>query len=254
MHNQSVALSQLCHHPNPKLRSAKTLDVCKALSYLNQNSDVYLGYTGWAAGSFDRNYVLILTPNGNPATGFTDQPLLSKCFAMFKPGGFPNPPASSQSFSAALDTTPASTLPARNSQSQPASTPSAISSKNHPFIPETALPVGPSSAEDHIPEYQPTPALVGENDILATPLINKPSNAGASFTAGGQPPRNSYPVHTYVPTTFSTAVKPSPTTSNMAQENPQEDDAMTTGVKLNSEETLFSLVNRVAWPLRKYNQ
>lgn len=27
--------------------------VCQALAYLNTNSDVYLGWTGWAAGSFD---------------------------------------------------------------------------------------------------------------------------------------------------------------------------------------------------------
>jgi endoglucanase len=50
--------------------------VCQALAYLNQNSDVYLGWTGWAAGSFDTSYVLSETPNGN-----TDQPIVSQCIA-----------------------------------------------------------------------------------------------------------------------------------------------------------------------------
>ncbi|KAL5465114.1 hypothetical protein PMIN06_000853 [Paraphaeosphaeria minitans] len=51
-------------------------DVCAAIASLNQNSDVYLGYIGWAAGAFDTSYVLSLTP-----TGSTDQPLLTKCFS-----------------------------------------------------------------------------------------------------------------------------------------------------------------------------
>jgi len=50
--------------------------VCQALAYLNQNSDVYLGWTGWAAGSFDTSYVLSETPNGN-----TDQPIVAQCIA-----------------------------------------------------------------------------------------------------------------------------------------------------------------------------
>ena len=28
--------------------------VCQAFDYLNSNSDVYLGWVGWAAGSFDK--------------------------------------------------------------------------------------------------------------------------------------------------------------------------------------------------------
>ncbi|MCJ1284218.1 hypothetical protein MMC26_003549 [Xylographa opegraphella] len=55
--------------------------VCQALSYLDANSDVYLGYTGWAAGSFATDYVLSMTPSGNAAGGWTDQELVSQCFA-----------------------------------------------------------------------------------------------------------------------------------------------------------------------------
>lgn len=48
--------------------------VCSALGFVAQNSDVYLGWTGWAAGSFDQNYALSETPNGNQ-----DQPLVTQC-------------------------------------------------------------------------------------------------------------------------------------------------------------------------------
>lgn len=50
--------------------------VCAAISSLNQNSDVYLGYVGWSAGAFDTSYVLSQTP-----TGSRDQTLVSKCFS-----------------------------------------------------------------------------------------------------------------------------------------------------------------------------
>ena len=59
--------------------------VCSALSYLNANNDVYLGWVGWAAGSFSTN------PNGNPGQpgynlteppmGTTDQSLVQQCIA-----------------------------------------------------------------------------------------------------------------------------------------------------------------------------
>jgi len=30
--------------------------LCQQIAYLNENSDVYLGYVGWSAGSFDSTY------------------------------------------------------------------------------------------------------------------------------------------------------------------------------------------------------
>ncbi|KAF2113913.1 endo-1,4-beta-glucanase [Lophiotrema nucula] len=50
--------------------------VCQELDYLDQNADVYLGWIGWAAGSFATSYVLSLTPTGN-----TDTALAAKCFS-----------------------------------------------------------------------------------------------------------------------------------------------------------------------------
>ncbi|KAL9584939.1 MAG: hypothetical protein Q9212_001817 [Teloschistes hypoglaucus] len=58
-------------------------DVCELLSYLNDNSDVYSGYLGWGAGSFDATYELSLTPEGTK-----DVPLMTQCFSkMFTSGG-----------------------------------------------------------------------------------------------------------------------------------------------------------------------
>ncbi|KAI9809522.1 MAG: hypothetical protein M1827_006828 [Pycnora praestabilis] len=53
--------------------------LCSTLDYLNANSDVYLGYTGWAAGSFNAaSYVLALTPTSDGGT-WTDTELASQC-------------------------------------------------------------------------------------------------------------------------------------------------------------------------------
>ncbi|TKX23074.1 endoglucanase EG-II [Elsinoe australis] len=55
-------------------------NVCAQLQYLAKNADVYLGWTGWAAGGFDTSYVLSETPNGS-----ADQQLVTQCIAgMFK--------------------------------------------------------------------------------------------------------------------------------------------------------------------------
>ncbi|KAJ4415929.1 hypothetical protein N0V82_007050 [Gnomoniopsis sp. IMI 355080] len=55
--------------------------VCEELAYLNENSDVFLGYVGWAAGAFDSTYALTLTPTGTTASSMVDTSLMSSCFA-----------------------------------------------------------------------------------------------------------------------------------------------------------------------------
>lgn len=55
--------------------------VCEELAYLNENSDVFLGYVGWSAGAFDSTYALTLTPTGTTAGSMTDTSLMSSCFA-----------------------------------------------------------------------------------------------------------------------------------------------------------------------------
>jgi endoglucanase len=58
--------------------SSCLVDLCTQIKYLNSNSDVYLGFTGWAAGMFDTSYVLSMTPTLSGTT-YTDQPLVKQC-------------------------------------------------------------------------------------------------------------------------------------------------------------------------------
>jgi len=48
--------------------------LCQEIAYLNENADVYIGYLGWAAGSFATTYALSMTP-----TGSTDTALVKAC-------------------------------------------------------------------------------------------------------------------------------------------------------------------------------
>jgi endoglucanase len=50
--------------------------LCQQRDFLNNNTDVYLGYVGWSAGSFAANYALSETP-----TGSTDTALVKACIA-----------------------------------------------------------------------------------------------------------------------------------------------------------------------------
>ena len=50
------------------------------LTWNSYNSDVYLGWIGWAAGSFDKNYVLAETPNYAGGI-WTDTGIVSSCVA-----------------------------------------------------------------------------------------------------------------------------------------------------------------------------
>jgi endoglucanase len=66
-------------------------DVCQELIFINANDDVYLGYAGWAAGSFSATtYNLTETPfsitAGNTTT-FTDQQMVTQCIAGTRQGG-----------------------------------------------------------------------------------------------------------------------------------------------------------------------
>lgn len=57
-----------------------TTDLCQQLTYLNQNSDVYLGWVGWAAGNFYTGYALSELPVDNNGT-WTDTPIVQDCVA-----------------------------------------------------------------------------------------------------------------------------------------------------------------------------
>ncbi|KAF9226354.1 glycoside hydrolase family 5 protein, cellulose binding module 1 [Gyrodon lividus] len=54
--------------------------LCQQIQYQAENSDVILGYVGWAAGNFATTYVLSETPTES-GTAWTDQLLVSACMA-----------------------------------------------------------------------------------------------------------------------------------------------------------------------------
>ncbi|KAJ7727550.1 carbohydrate-binding module family 1 protein/Glycoside hydrolase family 5 protein [Mycena maculata] len=54
--------------------------MCQQIAYQAQNSDVLLGYVGWAAGNFDASYVLSELPTESGTT-WTDTELVASCMA-----------------------------------------------------------------------------------------------------------------------------------------------------------------------------
>ncbi|KAF8970191.1 endoglucanase [Flammula alnicola] len=54
--------------------------LCQQIAFQAQNSDVILGYVGWAAGYFDSTYVLSEVPTQNGTT-WTDSLLVQSCLA-----------------------------------------------------------------------------------------------------------------------------------------------------------------------------
>lgn len=55
-------------------------DLCAQFDAMNNRSDVYLGWVGWAAGSFDTDYELAQTPT-NSGSSWTDTSIVSACVA-----------------------------------------------------------------------------------------------------------------------------------------------------------------------------
>ena len=47
----------------------------------SSNSDVYLGYSGWAAGSFATSYVLAETPTQDGSGQWSDTAIVKTCVA-----------------------------------------------------------------------------------------------------------------------------------------------------------------------------
>ncbi|ATY62125.1 glycoside hydrolase family GH5 [Cordyceps militaris] len=51
---------------------------CAQNTFIAQNTDVFVGFVGWSAGSFDSTYVMSLTPTGS-AGDYTDNKLMQQC-------------------------------------------------------------------------------------------------------------------------------------------------------------------------------
>ena len=56
------------------------MNLCGAFGFMDTNPDVFLGWTAWAAGSFDATYPLALTPT-RMGSNWTDVPLMTACVA-----------------------------------------------------------------------------------------------------------------------------------------------------------------------------
>ncbi|TVY57508.1 Endoglucanase EG-II [Lachnellula cervina] len=54
--------------------------LCSAINFMNSNTDVFLGYVAWSAGSFDSTYELDLTPVWS-GSAWTDTALMKACIA-----------------------------------------------------------------------------------------------------------------------------------------------------------------------------
>lgn len=86
---------------------------CAQNKFISENSDVFVGFVGWGAGSFDSSYVLTLTPSGS-AGSYTDNKLLEECII----GPFiKNAPPETTSSSSAASTSTGSPTSASTSAS-----------------------------------------------------------------------------------------------------------------------------------------
>lgn len=149
-------------------------DVCSLLSYLNDNSGVYMGYLGWAAGSFDATYKLALTPTGNQ-----DVPLMTQCFAKLFSGSGASPPPSGPATTGGSGVLP----------------PASSSGGNLPPVPSQSFPSAP----------YPT------GGSSSGPTGTGGTGAGATGTGGMPMPTGGLPGGQggYRPTTFATVTTPS---------------------------------------------
>ncbi|KXH64496.1 cellulase [Colletotrichum salicis] len=135
---------------------------CVQNTFINQNSDVFIGLVGWAAGSFSTDYVLSLTPKKSGNT-YTDNSLMKQCVLDTWANTEQNvstpatPPASSSAVAASQ--------PAASSVSTklPVTTPSA----------SVAAPTAPNSA----PTSAPQPSSSGDEEGIAPPttIVSMPT-------------------------------------------------------------------------------
>lgn len=170
--------------------------VCEVADYLNENSDVYLGMLGWAAGSFDPDaYVLSLTPHVDEKTKkMTDQPLLTKCFVeKFKGGsdggnssGSGSESGSGSGSGSGSETTAPATGASSTSAEEPASS-------------QTQYPEDTTAAE--------SVAATSTSTAAATTASSAALGGGLDNLGGGGPAATTPPTSTSSPSTTSAMVQ-----------------------------------------------
>ncbi|KAK0376054.1 cellulase [Colletotrichum limetticola] len=171
---------------------------CAQNTFINQNSDVFIGLVGWAAGSFSTDYVLSLTPKKSGNT-YTDNNLMKQCVLdtwtnteqnVSTPATPPAASSSSSSAGAAVSQPIASLVPTK----LPATTSSASASSS---APTSASP--PSSSGGDEEGIAPPTTIVS----MPTTLLVDPSTPTPPAATGARSGRNG--------TTTTTSSSPLPT-------------------------------------------
>ncbi|KAJ6444950.1 glycoside hydrolase family 5 [Purpureocillium lavendulum] len=124
---------------------------CAQNEFIAKNTDVFIGFVGWGAGSFDENYIMTLTPLGK-AGSYTDNKLMSQC--IMKPFGKDRqvdaPSSSSSSASPTSTSKDASTSSSqpifRESSAAPSASPTSAPSNNKKENGSGSLRTGGSAA------------------------------------------------------------------------------------------------------------
>ncbi|KAK2017679.1 cellulase-domain-containing protein [Colletotrichum eremochloae] len=151
---------------------------CAQNTFINQNSDVFIGLVAWAAGSFGTDYVLSLTPKKS-GNSYTDNNLMKQCVL--------DTWANTEQNVSAPETT----------SSQPVA----------PVAPTTA----PSRAPSAAPNPQPNPPL--NPAPSPDPPTAPPNNATTSDGAGIAPPTTVISMPSTLLVDPSTPTPPAPTDS-----------------------------------------
>ncbi|KAI9668824.1 MAG: hypothetical protein M1831_000893 [Alyxoria varia] len=141
----------------------------KAFDFINEHSDVFLGWTGWAAGSFKDDYELVETPVGDE-----DRLIVKEIIG----GKFKNPGTKTSEESPAKES-PGQASPSPATPNTPADTPSS-------YGPSTT-PAGGSSPTPSASPYGSTPSSTPSSPGPS----GSPSPGGYNYPSSPKKPKNS---------------------------------------------------------------
>ncbi|WWD22615.1 hypothetical protein CI109_107108 [Kwoniella shandongensis] len=161
------------------------------LQYLSTNTDVFVGFTIWAAGSFATDYTLSITPNGD-----TDNDLFVKAVKPYLPGASGADPAASSSVVSSAASSSASTASASSSSAKVISTADATSTvpssvvTSSKAVDSSSLPVLiETSATDSAPVPVASDAVTSaSSSAVVTSVASSESVSSASVTASAGEP------------------------------------------------------------------
>ncbi|KAM3512959.1 hypothetical protein MY11210_003359 [Beauveria gryllotalpidicola] len=89
---------------------------CAQNKFISENTDVFLGFVGWSAGSLGPTYIMSLTPTGSPGA-YTDNKLMKQCILDIFDGKLSPSPSSSTVARQSTSATSAAQSPQRTSNS-----------------------------------------------------------------------------------------------------------------------------------------